>query len=179
MNHGLRGDSGWRLRCFLRPRRESRGRQIVVLASGQSRWDGIQSDLTKLVQGWVPLPGDRTNCVELIARTFQPKLDAAMIDWRKLKFPNENASANELHTILSEFLREGLDATDVEEQKRLQVILKRLELNRRNWSAMATVIQLEIAKDAEELSRLCWNIPLRRSHRRGLDDRRRVIRRRK
>ena len=62
-----------------------------------------------------------------------------MIDWRKLKFPNENASANELHTILSEFLREGLDATDVEEQKRLQVILKRLELNRRNWSAMATV----------------------------------------
>ena len=102
-----------------------------------------------------------------------------MIDWRKLKFPNENASANELHTILSEFLREGLDATDVEEQKRLQVILKRLELNRRNWSAIATVIQLEIAKDAEELSRLCWNIPLRRSHRRGLDDRRRVIRRRK
>ena len=51
MNHGLRGDSGWRLRCFLRPRREPRGRQIVLLASGQSRWDGIQSDLTKVVQG--------------------------------------------------------------------------------------------------------------------------------
>ena len=102
-----------------------------------------------------------------------------MIDWRKLKFPDENATANELHTILSDFLRAGLDATDAEEQKRLQVILKRLELNRRNWSAMAAVIQLEIAKDAEELSRLCWNVPLRRTHRRGLADRRRLTRRRK
>ena len=105
-----------------------------------------------------------------------------MIDWKKLRFPDENATASELHTILSEFLRGVLDATDAadrEEQKRLQIILKRLELNRRNWSAMATVIQLEIAKDAEELSRLCWSIPLRRSHRRGLGDRRRVDRRRK
>jgi len=105
-----------------------------------------------------------------------------MIEWRKLKFPDENATANELYAILSDFLREGLDATeaaDAEEQKRLQVILKRLEMNRHNWSAMAAVIQLEIAKDAEELSRLCWNVPLRRSHRRGLDDRRRVNRRRK
>jgi len=101
----------------------------------------------------------------------------AMIDWRKLKFPDENASANELYIVLSDFLREHLDSTDTAEQKRLQVILKRVELNRRNWSAMATVIQLEIAKDAEELSRLCWNVPLRRSHRRGLDDRRRANRR--
>jgi hypothetical protein len=132
---------------------------------------------------WVlPLAWEGENWVEFTARKFQPKLDAEMIDWKKLKFPDENASANELHTILSDFLREGLDATDAadaEEQKRLQVILKRLELNRRNWSAMATVIQLEIAKDAEELSRLCWNVPLRRSHRRGLDDRRRATRRRK
>ena len=75
-----------------------------------------------------------------------------MIDWRKLKFPDENATANELHTVLSDFLREGLNATDAEEPKRLQIILKRMELNRRSWSAMATVIQLEIAKDAEELS---------------------------
>jgi hypothetical protein len=105
-----------------------------------------------------------------------------MIDWRKLKFPDKNATANELYAILSDFLREGLDATDAadaEEQKRLQVILKRLEMNQRNWSALAAVIQLEIAKDAEELSRLCWNVPLRRSHHRGLDDRRRVNRRRK
>jgi len=102
-----------------------------------------------------------------------------MIDWRKLKFPDENASANELHTLLSDFLREGLEATEVEEQKRRHLILKRLELNRRNWSAMAAVIQLEIAKDAEELSRICWNVPLRRIHRRGLDDRRRLTRRRK
>src|SRR5688572_10871012 len=57
------------------------------------------------------------------------------MDWRKLKFPDENASANELHTILSDFLREGLDAADGEEQKRLQLILKRLELNRRNHCA--------------------------------------------
>jgi len=102
-----------------------------------------------------------------------------MIDWRKLKFPDENANADELHAILSDFLREGLDGTEAEEQKRRHLILKRLELNRRNWSAMAAVIQLEIAKDAEELSRLCWNIPLRRNHRRGLDDRRRLTRRRK
>lgn len=130
----------------------------------------------------VSLFGDPENCVELMAFTPNQKSFRAMIDWRKLKFPDENATANELHSILSDFLREGLDATDAadpEEQKRLQVILKRLELNRRNWSAMAAVIQLEIAKDAEELSRLCWNIPLRRSHRRGLDDRRRVNRRRK
>ena len=102
-----------------------------------------------------------------------------MIEWRKLKFPDENAGANELYATLSDFLREGLDATEAEEQKHRQVILKRLELNRHNWNAMAVVIQLEIAKDAEELSRLCWNIPLRRSQRRGLDDRRRLIRRRK
>ena len=36
-----------------------------------------------------------------------------MIDWRKLKFPDEKASANELHTLLSDFLREGLEATEV------------------------------------------------------------------
>ena len=101
-----------------------------------------------------------------------------MIDWRKLKFPGENASANELYAILSDFLREGLDATEAEERKRRHVILNRLELNRRNWSAMAAVIQLEIAKDAEELSRLCWSIPLRRSHRRGFGDRRQLTRRR-
>jgi hypothetical protein len=99
-----------------------------------------------------------------------------MIDWRKLKFPDENGSVDELHTLLSNFLREGLEATEAEEQKRRYLILKRLEVNRRNWTAMAAVIQLEIAKDAEELSRLCWNIPLRRSQRRGLD-RRRLTRR--
>src|SRR5262245_27515973 len=101
-----------------------------------------------------------------------------MIDWRKLKFPDENATADELHTSLSDFLREGLDATEADERKRRHLILKRLELNRRNWSAMAAVIQLEIAKDAEELSRLCWNIPLRRSQASRLD-RRRFTRRRR
>ena len=101
-----------------------------------------------------------------------------MIDWRKLKFPDENASANELHTLLSDFLREGLDSTEAEEQKRRHLILKRLELNRRNWTAMAAVIQLEIAKDAEELSRICWSVPLRRSQSPRLD-RRRFTRRRR
>jgi hypothetical protein len=67
---------------------------------------------------------DRKNCIEFRVRNFQPKLDAAMIGWRKLKFPDENATANELYTILSDFLREGLDATDAEEQKRLQQSLE-------------------------------------------------------
>ena len=101
-----------------------------------------------------------------------------MIDWRKLNLPNGNATAGELYSVLNDFLREGLDATDPQEQKRRQLILKRVELNRQNWSAMAAVIQLEIAKDAEELSRLCWNIPLRRSARR-IVDRRQFTRRRK
>jgi hypothetical protein len=101
-----------------------------------------------------------------------------MIDWSKLNFPNTNATASELYCVLKDFLQAGLESTDADEQRRRHLILKRVELNRHNWSAMAAVIQLEIARDAEVLSQLCWNIPLRETSRRIID-RRQFTRRRK
>ena len=101
-----------------------------------------------------------------------------MIDWTKLKFPNADPTPNELHSILNNFLQEGLREADAEEQKRRQLILKRVELNRHNRNAMMAIIQLEIERDIEQLRQLCWKTPFRHVSDRATE-RRRFNRRRK